>query len=101
MFDVHVLIFDWTLLPGRLYFIYFYQFFYLVTLIIFAYSYKEGVDLRIIIIPMILITTKQEIRFLNLEDIDPNQPIFRDLLDKETFIMLITVTVATCCLIIG
>ena len=67
-------------------FLYIYITIYLVALSIFFYSFKEGVDLRIIMIPMILITTKFEIRFLNFEDIgDPNKPVFRNKLDKETF----------------
>ena len=57
----------------------------IIVLAFYAYSFRKGVNLKIILVPMIMITTKFEVRFLNFEDYDPRKHIFRNNLDKETF----------------
>ena len=50
---------------------------------------------------MILITTKFEIRFLNFEDYDPLLKIFRNKLDKETFLIQYSMIIAMMLLMIA
>ena len=65
----------------------------------FAYSFKEGVSPKIHLIPMLLITTQQEIRMLDMENTESQ--FVDNPLGWHFFLIIITISCTVMILIIA
>jgi hypothetical protein len=66
----------------------------------FAYSFKEGVNKKIHLIPMLLLTTQQEIKIMDFEN-TKNTSFKDDPLGWEFFLILLSISCTVLILIVA